>query len=58
MRAAADAGPARAISGDDLGCNDCHTPGGFSPHPDAKRLLAGSTPSSRSRAWACSFHPT
>lgn len=25
-----------------IGCGDCHTPGGLSPHPDAKRWLAGS----------------
>jgi mono/diheme cytochrome c family protein len=24
------------------GCSDCHTPGGFSPHPDMSRYLAGS----------------
>ena len=25
-----------------IGCGDCHTPGGFTPKPDAKRVLAGS----------------
>ncbi len=25
-----------------VGCGDCHTPGGFSPHPDMSRFLAGS----------------
>jgi mono/diheme cytochrome c family protein len=25
-----------------VGCSDCHTPGGFSPHPDMSRFLAGS----------------
>jgi mono/diheme cytochrome c family protein len=25
-----------------IGCGDCHTPGGLSPHPDLDRFLAGS----------------
>ena len=25
-----------------IGCSDCHTPGGLSPHPDLGRYLAGS----------------
>ena len=25
-----------------MGCSDCHTPGGLSPHPDMKRYLGGS----------------
>jgi len=25
-----------------MGCSDCHTPGGFSPHPDMSRFLGGS----------------
>jgi|SRR5665213_2730541 mono/diheme cytochrome c family protein len=25
-----------------VGCGDCHTPGGFSPHPDMSHFLAGS----------------
>jgi mono/diheme cytochrome c family protein len=25
-----------------VGCGDCHTPGGFSPHPDMSHYLAGS----------------
>ncbi|HEY3887237.1 MAG TPA: hypothetical protein VGL73_01605 [Caulobacteraceae bacterium] len=25
-----------------VGCSDCHTPGGFTPHPDMSHFLAGS----------------
>lgn len=25
-----------------IACGDCHTPGGFTPHPDLRRTLAGS----------------